>query len=89
MPLPRGLSPGAASFEAPRRLGGDFAGAVSKPRSAAEEARLKQVLRNAAFTSFENVKGRQVNVMAGLELHKGVLSPKEQERLLDFIMCVS
>jgi hypothetical protein len=30
-----------------------------------------------------------VNVMAGLELHKGVLSPKEQERLLDFIMCVS
>ena len=85
-PPARGPSPGAAASDAPRRLGDGFAGAVHKARDAVEEARMKQVLRCASFSSVENVKGRQVNVMAGLELHKNVLSPKEQERLLDFIM---
>ena len=73
--------------EAPRRLGDGFAGAVSAPRDEAEKERLKQVTRCASFSAIETVKGRQVNIMAGLELHKNVLNPKEQQRLLDFIWC--
>ena len=75
------------SSEAPRRLGDGFAGAVSAPRDEAEKERLKQVTRCASFSAIETVKGRQVNIMAGLELHKNVLNPKEQQRLLDFIWC--
>ena len=60
---------------------------MSAPRDEAEKERLKQVSRCASFSAVETVKGRQVNIMAGLELHKNVLNPKEQQRLLEFIWC--
>jgi hypothetical protein len=55
-------------------LGAGFAGAISEPRSEAEAARLKQVVRCATFDATENVKHRPVNIMAGLELHKARLA---------------
>jgi len=73
------------SGDAPRRLGDGFAGAVSAPRDEEERLRLKQVVRCASFSAFETVKGKVLNIVDGLELHKNVLNQKEQRRLLDFI----
>ena len=84
-PPARGFVQREPSGDIQRRLGDGFAGAVSAPRDEAEKERLLQVVRFAAFSAFETVKGRQINIMAGLELHKNVLNPKEQHRLLEFI----
>jgi hypothetical protein len=62
--------PARAPGQWPRRVGPGFAGAISEPRSEAEAARLKQVVRCATFDATENVRHRPINIMAGLELHK-------------------
>lgn len=44
-----------------------------------------QVEAKRDFEGFQPVRGRRVNVLEGLELHNGVLSPDEQVNMIDTI----
>ena len=44
-----------------------------------------QMLSRRDFEGFQPVRGRRVNVLEGLELHNGVLSPDEQVNMIDTI----
>ncbi|KAJ3672532.1 hypothetical protein LUZ60_007253 [Juncus effusus] len=58
-------------------------------RKLSKEERLMQRFRNIKrkkdYFFEEKVRGRMVNILAGLELHEGVFSPAEQKRIVNFI----
>jgi hypothetical protein len=43
------------------------------------------VVRKDDFICFERVRGRLVNILAGLELHTGVFSAAEQRRIVECV----
>ncbi|KAK7246856.1 hypothetical protein RIF29_41726 [Crotalaria pallida] len=47
--------------------------------------RYSQVHIKKDFTLVENVNGRDINVLQGLELHTGVFNPTEQKKIVEFI----
>ncbi|KAL9237449.1 hypothetical protein vseg_011995 [Gypsophila vaccaria] len=50
-----------------------------------EWRRFSQVGRKKNFVHFERVKGKELNVLQGLELHTGVFSPEEQKKIVDSV----
>ncbi|CAL4953522.1 unnamed protein product [Urochloa decumbens] len=46
---------------------------------------MERVVRKKDFRHMELVDGRMVNVLQGLELHTGVFSPAEQQRIVDCV----
>lgn len=50
-----------------------------------EWRRLGEVGRKKDYVLFDNVKGRRVNVLQGLELHTRVFDAKEQEMIVKFV----
>uniref|UniRef100_A0A0D6QUJ5 Fe2OG dioxygenase domain-containing protein n=1 Tax=Araucaria cunninghamii TaxID=56994 RepID=A0A0D6QUJ5_ARACU len=54
-------------------------------RDEREYIRFMAVGRKKDFMCFERVNGKLVNVVQGLELHTGVFSAAEQNRIVDFI----
>ncbi|KAK1604078.1 hypothetical protein QYE76_027751 [Lolium multiflorum] len=58
----------------------------AKPsREQRELHRFRKVARKDDFICFERVKGRLVNILAGLELHAGVFSAAEQQRIVECV----
>ncbi|CAD6261584.1 unnamed protein product [Miscanthus lutarioriparius] len=57
---------------------------MSNP-AAAEAEGMQRVRRKKDFRHMERVDGRMVNVLQGLELHTGVFSPAEQQRIVDYV----
>lgn len=55
------------------------------PREQREAIRRSMVKRKKDFMCMERVKGRMVNVLQGLELHTGVFSVAEQQRIVDYV----
>ncbi|XP_006655769.1 RNA demethylase ALKBH9B isoform X2 [Oryza brachyantha] len=47
--------------------------------------RFRSVVRKKDFMCFERVHGRLVNILAGLELHSGVFSTAEQQRIVKYV----
>ncbi|VVB10073.1 unnamed protein product [Arabis nemorensis] len=54
-------------------------------REQREQYRFMNVKKMKVFTCFERVKGNQVNILEGLELHTGVFSAVEQKRIVDHV----
>lgn len=50
-----------------------------------EYIRFMNVKRKKDFICFERIKGKLVNIVEGLELHKGVFSAAEQKRIVDSV----
>lgn len=50
-----------------------------------ERIRYSQVHSKKDFTCFERINGRDVNVLQGLELHTGVFSALEQNKIVEHI----
>ena len=50
-----------------------------------EQLRLQFIKRNKEIVCFERVKGKLVNITAGLELHTGVFSRVEQQKLVALV----
>ena len=57
---------------------------MSNP-AAAEAEGMQRVRRKKDFRHMERVDGRMVNVLRGLQLHTGVFSPAEQQRIVDYV----
>ncbi|RCV14756.1 hypothetical protein SETIT_3G003700v2 [Setaria italica] len=53
--------------------------------AAADGNGMERVRRKKDFRHMERVEGRMVNVLQGLELHTGVFSPAEQQRIVDAV----
>lgn len=53
--------------------------------AAEAEAGMQRVRRNKDLRHMERVDGRMVNILQGLELHTGVFSPAEQQRIVDLV----
>ncbi|KAM0915094.1 hypothetical protein ACQ4PT_011114 [Festuca glaucescens] len=69
---------------------GEEVGEAGKPRAKPsreqrELHRFRKVVRKDDFICFERVKGRLVNILAGLELHAGVFSAAEQQRIVECV----
>lgn len=61
---------------------------VEKPmlsREEREHMRFMHVRRKKDYICLEKIKGKIVNILAGLELHAGVFSAAEQKRIVDFV----
>lgn len=61
---------------------------VQKPmlsREEREHLRFMHVRRKKDFICLEKIKGKIVNILAGLELHEGIFSAAEQKRIVDFV----
>ncbi|KAK9665195.1 hypothetical protein RND81_14G096600 [Saponaria officinalis] len=59
---------------------------VSNGSSDEEEwRRFSQIGRKKNFVHFERIKGKDINVLQGLELHTGVFSPEEQKKIVDSV----
>ncbi|KAL5821207.1 hypothetical protein ACOSQ3_023089 [Xanthoceras sorbifolium] len=59
-----------------------------KPQFSREEReymRFMNVKREKDFMCFEKIKGKLVNILAGLELHADVFSAAEQKRIVDYV----
>lgn len=54
-------------------------------REQRELHRFRNVVRKDDFICFERVRGRLVNILAGLELHAGVFSAAEQKRIVECV----
>lgn len=54
-------------------------------REEREYMRFMKVRRQKDFICLEKIKGRIVNILAGLELHVGVFSAAEQKRIVEYI----
>lgn len=54
-------------------------------REQREQRRFRNVVPRKDFMCYERVKGRLVNIVAGLELHAGVFSAAEQRRIVDCV----
>ncbi|KAL6861500.1 hypothetical protein ACP4OV_017200 [Aristida adscensionis] len=67
--------------------GGSEAGRpkVQLTREQREQRRYRNVVRKKDFICLERVKGRLVNILAGLELHTGVFSSAEQRRIVECV----
>ncbi|XP_066349960.1 RNA demethylase ALKBH9B-like [Miscanthus floridulus] len=63
---------------------GGMSMSMSNP-AAAEAEGMQRVRRKKDFRHMERVDGRMVNVLQGLELHTGVFSPSEQQRIVDYV----
>jgi alkylated DNA repair protein alkB family protein 5 len=50
-----------------------------------EYLRFKQVVRKKDFVHYEKIDGRSVNVVKGLELHTGVFSTEEQNKIVECV----
>jgi len=50
-----------------------------------EWTRLSLVKRKKDFRFMENIKGRAINVLQGLELHTGIFNQTEQERIVNLV----
>lgn len=50
-----------------------------------ELIRFGQVGRRKDFVHYENVKGKQINVLKGLELHTNVFNPDEQKEIVELV----
>ncbi|XP_062144180.1 RNA demethylase ALKBH9B [Alnus glutinosa] len=64
--------------------------AIEKPkpnlsREQREYIRFMDVERKKDFMCFERVGGKLVNILQGLELHKGIFSAAEQKRIVDYV----
>lgn len=70
---------------------GEEVGEPGKPRATLtreqrELHRFRKVVRRDDFMCYERVRGRGlVNILAGLELHAGVFSAAEQQRIVDCV----
>lgn len=51
-----------------------------------EKGMIGRVVRDKNMTCYERIRGREVNVLEGLELHKNLFTELEQKRLVDFIL---
>ncbi|KAG8090756.1 hypothetical protein GUJ93_ZPchr0011g27101 [Zizania palustris] len=58
---------------------------VQLTREQRELMRFRNVVRKKDFVCFERVNGRLVNILAGLELHTGVFSAAEQQRIVEYV----
>ncbi|KAK1304361.1 hypothetical protein QJS10_CPB11g00810 [Acorus calamus] len=74
-----GLGEDSMAVEAKR------AGETPLSREQRENIRLRNVARKKDFVYWERVRGREVNIVGGLELHTGVFSAAEQQRIVDFV----
>ncbi|XVF59761.1 hypothetical protein PTKIN_Ptkin07bG0301900 [Pterospermum kingtungense] len=54
-------------------------------RDQRENIRFMKVERKKDFICLERVKGKFVNILEGLELHKGIFSAAEQKRVVDHV----
>ncbi|XP_074291763.1 RNA demethylase ALKBH9B-like [Silene latifolia] len=50
-----------------------------------EWRKFSQVGRKKDFVHYERIKGKDINVLQGLELHTGVFSPEEQKKIVDSV----
>lgn len=50
-----------------------------------EYIRFMNVERKKDFICLERVKGKFVNILEGLELHKGIFSAAEQKRVVEHV----
>uniref|UniRef100_A0ACD5ZPK1 Uncharacterized protein n=1 Tax=Avena sativa TaxID=4498 RepID=A0ACD5ZPK1_AVESA len=69
---------------------GEEVGEAGRPRAKPsreqrELHRFRNVVRKDDFICFERVRGRLVNILAGLELHAGVFSAAEQRRIVECV----
>ena len=55
------------------------------PREQREYIRFTNVTRKKDFMCFERVNGKLVNILEGLELHKGIFSAAEQKRIVNYV----
>ncbi|XP_050228805.1 RNA demethylase ALKBH9B [Mercurialis annua] len=82
----RGLNKNAVNLNA---SSGDMKmSKVEKPKLSREQReaiRFKSVKRKKDFICLERVKGKFVNVLEGLELHTGVFSAVEQNRIVNYV----
>ncbi|KAK1325554.1 hypothetical protein QJS10_CPA01g02361 [Acorus calamus] len=74
-----GLGEDSMAVEAKR------AGETPLSREQREHIRFRNVVRKKDFVFWERVRGREVNIVGGLELHMGVFSAVEQQRIVDFV----
>ena len=51
----------------------------------ADSARMQKVTRKKDYCVMERIHGRNINILEGLELHRGVLDELEQQELVKFI----
>ncbi|CAM0912665.1 unnamed protein product [Alopecurus aequalis] len=69
---------------------GEEVGQAGRPRTSLtreqrELHRYRKVVRRDDFMCLERVKGRFVNILEGLELHAGVFSAAEQQRIVECV----
>ncbi|KAH9619007.1 hypothetical protein KSS87_014920 [Heliosperma pusillum] len=50
-----------------------------------EWRKFSQVGRKKDFVHYERIKGKDINVLQGLELHTGVFSPEEQKKIVESV----
>lgn len=55
------------------------------PREERERIRFMNVKKMKVFSCFERVKGKDINILEGLELHTGVFSAVEQKKIVDLV----
>jgi hypothetical protein len=53
--------------------------------NSADSARMQRVIRKKDYCLMERIQGANINVLEGLELHKGVFDDVEQQELIKFI----
>ncbi|XP_051141181.1 RNA demethylase ALKBH9B isoform X2 [Andrographis paniculata] len=58
---------------------------VQLSRDQREYIRFNNVQRKKDFISLERINGKLVNILEGLELHKGIFSAAEQKRIVNFV----
>lgn len=58
---------------------------ITLPREQREYLRFKNVERKKDFICLERIRGKIVNILQGIELHTGVFSAAEQNRIVNYI----
>lgn len=58
----------------------------NKSRSPSDDSkRMSQVGKKKDFVCFENINGKQINVLQGLELHTRVFNDEEQKEIVEYV----